>query len=280
MALVGISTTYFASRGFNIYDSVKRASELGFETIELGAGHKFEPGIWETLERIKKDFPETSFTLHGLFPPQKEKLWFNAALGLTDLNKRVLGEMFRAVSIVKPVAVSLHPGYAVKMEWGETKYGMNEPKSGKPIGEAQAAKGIRQVLGYALQLAKEAGTPLLIENNPTDTTRSILKTRQAFQNLFDEFPGLGFLFDIGHARIQKKFEEFLELNKSIGQLHLHFNQRKIDQHLSLPEDFDLGFLKKIPQIKEIPLIFEHGNNVKEEEILREKKKLEDFLQSL
>ena len=99
-SLLGVSSSYFATRGFSIYDSVKRALELGFETVELGAAHRFEPSVWETVKRIKRDFPSKSYTIHSLFPPRKERFWFNASLGLTKENKSVVENLFRAAGLV------------------------------------------------------------------------------------------------------------------------------------------------------------------------------------
>ncbi len=73
-SLVGLSSSYFATRGFGIYDSVARAKELGFGLVELGAAHSFEKDVWKTVGRIKKDFSDLNFTIHGVFPPREKKV--------------------------------------------------------------------------------------------------------------------------------------------------------------------------------------------------------------
>ena len=109
--MVGISTSYFAAKGFSIYESVKKAYKLGFRLIELGANHNFEKGLNTTLKKICLDFPEAIFTQHCYFPPVfKHPFLSNSAEGLTKKNRKVLEIMFKTAKVLKSKLVSFHCG--------------------------------------------------------------------------------------------------------------------------------------------------------------------------
>jgi hypothetical protein len=90
---------------------------------------------------------------------------------------------------------------------------------------------------------------------------------------------------MGHALSEKRLEEMLFFREKIIQMHVHFSRPKsgtipLDEHAPIPSEEAIAFMEKIPQIKKIPLIFEHSSKVSEEEILKEKKLLEGFLEKL
>jgi sugar phosphate isomerase/epimerase len=281
---VGISSSYFATRGNNIYDSVRKASEMGFHTVELGAAHRFEQDVWGTLRKIRGDFPGTTFTVHGLFPPQRERFWFNASLGLTSRNKATLQQMFRAAEMLGAGIVGIHPGFASRVGWGEEMHGLNVGIPLERLKRADAISGLKEVIGFALELGEKSGVKFAVENIPAKPEGALLYKKEHFQELFDEFPKLLFLFDLGHAMAAKRVEELLELHPRIGEMHMHYAsgsspfRSSLDAHDPFPENFDFSFLKRVRQLLTIPLVFEHGNNVGEQQLLQEKEALERFLE--
>ena len=282
--LVGLSSSYFAAKGLGIYDSVKAASGLGFETVELGAAHLFEPNVWETVKKIKRDFSAMNFTVHGLFPSQKQSFWFNASLGLTPENRGVLDGLFKAAGLLEAGVVGIHPGFLVELGWGKEESGFNKPALGKTIGREKAAAGLHEILEYGSKLAGQTGTRFAVENMPNNSENPLLANASDFENVFEEFPELGLLLDVGHALLAGNLNELLALQNRICEVHIHATDLSVTQgypdHRPLPENFDLSFMRRIKQVKEIPLVFEHGNDVGSEEILREKKLLESFLKGL
>jgi sugar phosphate isomerase/epimerase len=286
-SLVGLSSSYFATRGFGIYDSVARAKELGFGLVELGAAHSFEKGIWETVGRIKKDFSDLNFTVHGVFPPREKRFWFNPSLGLTADNKALVGDMFKVASEVNALTVGIHSGFDCDAGFSDTKYGFSFPTVLKRLDRGKAVAGLKEVLGYALGLSKEHGIKLVIENTPGREVSSLLRTAEQFREIFEEFPELGFLLDFGHALLEQNLEDLLSLHERVGEMHLHYcspsEENVADSlfdHRPFPEGFDFSQLKKIGQIGKIPLIFEHAADIAEAEILSEKGQVERFLSSL
>ena len=107
--MIGLSTTYYATKGLSIYDSVLRTVELGFEVVELGAAHLYEDNVYEVLRKIKRDFPRIIFTIHTLFPPLRNKIWFNPAEGLSKLNKVIVDGLVNAASVLEAKIISIHP---------------------------------------------------------------------------------------------------------------------------------------------------------------------------
>ncbi|HLD59069.1 MAG TPA: sugar phosphate isomerase/epimerase [archaeon] len=278
MLMIGLSSSYFAFQKFSVYNAVKRIHELGFETAELGAAHTFEKGIFQTLKKIKKDFSEMHFTLHGLFPPLPEKHWFNLSLGLTAQNKKILAEMFKAAEEVEAVCVTVHPGYLSEAFFGEPD-SMHYPKNkGKPIPKEKALEGCFSAAEFALELAEKSGIGFGIEVVPDSHFKPAIYSADDFREFFSRLPKAGLLLDMGHALSEGRLEEMLQFKEKIVQMHVHYSRANtFDEHKPIPSEEAVSFMKTIPQIKKIPLIFEHGTNVSEQQILTEKKLLEGFL---
>lgn len=91
--LIGLSTTYYASKEYSIYEPVLKTVDLCFDVVELGATHAYEHNIHNTLLK-KKDFPHVKFTVHTLFPPLKKRTWFNSANEPSEINKEIVDGLF------------------------------------------------------------------------------------------------------------------------------------------------------------------------------------------
>ncbi|MDD5162588.1 MAG: TIM barrel protein [Candidatus ainarchaeum sp.] len=281
---MGLSSSYFAFQNFSVYDSVKRISDLGFSTVELGAAHSFEKGISQTLRKIKKDFPKMNFTVHGMFPPLKEHHWFNLSLGISKKNKKIFSDMFKAAELVEAMCVTVHPGYLSKAIF-RNKMGMDCEKEGSPISKEKALRGVCSAIDFAMQLSEKTGIGFGIENVPQIVFKPAIYSAKDFQLLFAKFSKAGLLFDMGHALAETRLGEILSFKKKIIEMHVHYSRPKQgaprrDEHLPLPSEEAIAFMKTIPQIKKIPLIFEHGTSTSEQQILEEKKLLENFLKKI
>lgn len=284
--MIGLSSSYFACLGKTVYESAKSAFELGFSLVELGAAHGPEPDIWNQVKRIKKDFPDKSFTIHGLFPPPKERFWFNSSFGLTKKNKAVLDGLFRAASIVEATTVSIHPGFSKDVAWKCSGSGMCEPIPIRDLDVKEAMPKFYGVMDYALGLAHETGCAFAVENTTGTFGGTLLPDAGDFVELFERFPDAGLLFDFGHALSVEKVGDFLPvLSSRIAQVHMHFSEAmsmggKPDAHMPITSLQQLEKLKCIKQFKKIPVIFEHGTDVTKSQILAEKKILEEFEKGL
>ncbi len=281
---VGLSSSYFATRGIGIYESVEKARELGFKQVELGAAHKFEKGLWETIKKIKHDFPDLNYTVHGLFPPLEERFWFNAALGLTKQNRRVLDEMFRAAEIVEAEVVGIHPGFPFRLGFAKGPHGFSKMEFGERIEKEKAIAGLKEVLVYGTMLAANSGATFAIENMPSGHVECVLDSADAFKEIFHELPDIKLLLDFGHALLAGNLNEMMNLRARVCEMHVHYSSGEMvngmADHHAFPEGYDFSILRGIRHLKELPLIFEHGTNVSESEVLREKKGLEQFIESL
>ncbi len=147
---VGLSSTFYAVRGVPVYDSVKKIADLGFEVIELGAAHAYEPGLFDQLRKIKKDFPDVTFLVHALFPPQEQKRWFNASDGLTPHNKLIIDNLILSAEALGSAMFSIHSPIVdnVYMTDNEVPGGFVRAMPGtlKDVGLAQ--KGFIEVMDY------------------------------------------------------------------------------------------------------------------------------------
>lgn len=285
--MLGLSSSYFAFRGKGIYDSVESVFGLGFETAELGAAHRFEPGVWGTVRGIKHDFSDKNFTVHGLFPQLEKRLWFNASLGLTKQNKGIVDWLFKAAQIVEAKVVSIHPGFLNEMGFAfDEKRGFDVivPKQPLPVGLSW--EKFFELVEYACSLSAEIGTKFAIENIHGAEAMPLVFSVKDFEKVFERFPEIGFLFDFGHALFEGKESEFIKAFASkIAEVHMHCSQRKQsqeskDDHAPISSIEKLKLFKAVSQFKEIPIIFEHGTNVSVGEIAAEKSLVERFEESL
>ncbi|MFH1240270.1 MAG: TIM barrel protein [Candidatus Diapherotrites archaeon] len=273
--MIGISSSYFAMNRYNLFDSVVRAVELEFNAIELGAAHKYEATQWKTIQKISEIFPDTHFTVHGLFPAPQDPYWFNASLGLTPKNKDIIDDMFKAAKIVNAKIVSIHPGFLHEVKWGNNYYGMNHPFIFGKIPYDIAMKGMEEVLTYASEKAKTQNTTFAIENIDKSSVTPLLQRKRDFDNIFRKFPDVKFLFDYGHAVADRTVKEFLELSEKICEVHLHAPSNGTE-HSAVTEQ-DMKTIMTIPQINEIPVILEHNTTVNVDAILYELEIVEKFL---
>jgi len=282
--MLGLSSSYFGFRGKGIYDSAKAVFDLGFGTVELGAGHSHEKNVWETLHKIKHDFPGKKYTVHGLFPPLPEKHWFNASLGLTKANLGIVEGLFKAAQTAEADIVSIHPGFRKEVGWPSGKHAMVEPKLLKEIPHKLAWQNFFALVEKCLSLAKETGCAFAIENL-TRPERDLVFSDQEFETVFEKFPSLKLLLDTGHALYNQRLDSLIEkFGKRVGQIHLHYTRpkheaKKKDEHLPISSLEQLESLRKIPQFKKIPVIFEHGLDTSPEQVLAEKKLVEQFEKS-
>ncbi len=284
---LGISTSYFAAKGFSIYDSVKDAYDLGFRLIELGANHRHEDGLEWTISKIRQDFSDATFTQHCYFPPVFTKEYFaNPAYGLNQENKKVLDRMFKAADILKPKIISFHNGfnntYTYDGEFMEFK-GFKKFKIVEGISQDKALLGLKAFIKYALEKGQERGIKIAVENVVSKTfgTKCTINGLSAFRDLLKEFPELNFLLDFGHAFIEYPNPfEFFSIGEKIIEIHLDDVTPQMRDHRVLGKGI-LNLEKMFGEIKKLPkmpiLVLEHSAEVKENEILEEVNLVDSYL---
>ena len=281
MNLLGLSSSYYGFQGKKVYESAKQVFDLGFETVELGAGHNPEQGVWDEIKRLKRDFPNKNYTLHGLFPPPKEKTWFNASEGLTKENIETVENFFKAAEIVEAKVVSVHPGFTEKLKWVEGVEPMSQPKRQAKIDVEKAWLDFFELVEKCVELAEDVGCVFAIENLPKIAIPLVYSV-QDFERVFERIPKLGFMLDIGHALYDRLLLDFLDAHsKRISQIHMHFTRAdgeaaKTDEHDPITSIEQIKALNVVKQFNKIPVIFEHGTNISEKQILAEKKLVEEF----
>ena len=280
--MIGLSTTYYATKGLSIYDSVLRTVNLGFDVVELGAAHRYEDNVWDVLHKIKRDFPDTALSIHNTFPPLKNKTWFNPADDLYSVNKEIIDRLFEAASVLEALVISIHPPILNEISLsGKVTGNFDKPTIGKPKDEALSRKNFTQFIDYINKRAEEINTRVLIENMSTSFVNSLLSTKDDFLEIFDTFDNIGLLLDVGHALQCGNLQELLELDGNIFEIHLHdvgeSPERRKWAHLPVKDKLYFEPLERIINKNSVLWVFEHGADVSEDEITEEKKLLEKFL---
>lgn len=280
--MIGLSTTYYATKGLSIYDSVLRTVELGFEVVELGAAHLYEDNVYKVLRKVKRDFPHITFTIHTLFPPLRNKVWFNPAEGLSELNKEIVDGLVKAASVLEAKIISIHPPILNKLELGEKVVGnFNNLRMGSVIDEEVGRNGFACLMEYITKKAEESNTRVIIENLNSSKLKTFLDTREGFLNVFNRLKNTGLCLDVAHALECGNLDNLMALDGNIIEVHLHewgysFDERA-RRHLPIKDIAYFEPLKEIIKKDSVICIFEHGADVMEEDIVKEKGLLEKFL---
>lgn len=277
--MIGLSSSVYAMKGFSIYDSIEKIRELGFELAEIGAAHNYEKDAFAIIKKVMKDFGDLKFTVHAYFPPFKMDEVVNFSLGLTKVNRKVVDNLFKTAEMTEASIISFHPGFMYErmvFTRGEDR----GYKKIEPIGALKRKDAVRKnygIISYIINKNKDLGVKACFENIPS-VVKPVFLTLKDFEELFDKFSELCFLYDVGHAmQSMKDGYALLKLGDRIAEIHLHDWNGKID-HLILNEGkVDWRRVLSIKNIRRTAVVFEHGKNVSEEAILKEKALVERHL---
>jgi sugar phosphate isomerase/epimerase len=281
--MIGLSTTYYALKGLDIYSSVESIVELGFEAVELGAAHIYEDDIWQKLKLIRKKFPGITFTVHGLFPPLKERIWFNPADGLNAANRPVIDNLFKAADKLGSTLIGIHPPVLNDVVFGKNKVpgGFWQMTSRQDKELATSKIKLYDVLGYIEKKAKVAGVKVGIETLDSTYFNLLLNSADDFMGIFNQFPSFGLLLDVVHASISGRLAEFARLKDQVVEIHLHESRQIPGEgqwgHYAIRDTALLEPISDLLLNGSIPVILEHGLETTEEEILKEKYLLEGYV---
>ncbi len=283
--MIGLSSSYYATKGYNIYESVQRVVDLGFNVVELGAAHNYEENVWETLRRLKSDFPHIIFTVHQYFPANREKIWFNPAEGLSSTNKQIIDHLFKSASIMEASIVSIHEPIIQNVSVGPQVTGnFYEPILSERKDEQLCKKNFIKLMEYADNKAEESGTRVIIENMNTKMVDTFQYAEEFFFELFNKFSNSGLLLDVGHALQCGNLNTWLNMSAHVQEVHLHdagiTTSGKVWAHFPVKDQSYFEPVKNILKEKDLPLIFEHGADVSESEIIYEKQLFDSFQKTL
>jgi hypothetical protein len=280
--MIGLSTSYYAAKGCSIYESVLKIIEMGFDVVEFGAAHAYEENILDILTKIKKDFRQTSFTIHTLFPPLRKRTWFNPADGLNRVNMEIVDNLFNAALIVEALFISIHPAVFYEVTLGDCMQGnFYKPTIGNPKDIKTGRKNFAELMSYMSKKSDNSRTKVIIENMDSSFANRYPSGKDDFGEIFKKISGTGMLLDVEHAMACGNLDELIELDGNIHELHLHDIGYGYDgiKHGHFPIKHKSFFepLKKMGNLNSIIFVFEHGANVSEKDILKEKELLKEFL---
>jgi sugar phosphate isomerase/epimerase len=287
--MIGISTSWLASKGYSIKSAAEKVFDMGFDTVELGAAHKFEPRVLDVVKYLGGNYKDRKFTVHALFPPLDYFCMVNIAdPKLFDINVEIVKSMFKAGKILNAEVIGMHGGYRRGAEMGEEYFGFHRISFGKRIDESEGRKTIERIVEVAIGLAEESGIKFCIETDTGEKDNGYATKPEDFEWMMSisKSKFFGILFDVGHAHIAAKTHGFDEYNFAkkfrdrIFEMHLHDCSAHGDSHIPVGAgviNFEKYFQSIGPRVKDIPLIFEYTNRVSMEEALKSKKTVEGLI---
>ncbi len=278
--MISVSSIFFGCRGTGIYESVEKADSLGFEGVELRQEHLPKNGVWKILKKTKADFPNIEFTIHAPLWSGSGINYLNPAMGLTGKNKKLLEDVFRGVQIVEAKVVLFHTGFTELLLFNHIAWvpRIHWPRLKMPRGIAK--KGFGQFMESAVKIAGDIGTEVLVENPPPSKLDVLLNSKEDFATAFSDVKGLGLALDMSHSFARGELAELLTLRKKIREIHVAYSKEG-EEDMHLPASMEhLQPLKKLPQLKELPIVLEHGREVSLDELIKEKAVVEKFLKSI
>lgn len=155
------------------------------------------------------------------------------------ISRYKLRKAFELIDIFQPQSIVCHLGFE------ENKHGYRED-----LWFANAFEAWRELV----ELAARSATPVMFENTYERSTAQLKRMLGALNNEYAQF-----CFDLGHvtAFAGNRWQDWLpELSPWLGQVHLHDNHGKRDDHLGLGEglvDFK-GFFAFLEQEDLRPLL--------------------------
>jgi sugar phosphate isomerase/epimerase len=290
--MIGMSSSWLATKGYNIKSSVEKIFSLGFDLVELGAAHKYEPRAMEIAKLLKKDHPNKKFTVHTLFPPLEDFYLFNIADSKNfEKNVRILKMLFQVSKDVGAEVVSIHGGYKKVLKRGEEYFGFYKLEFVKNIEESEGRRTIERLIETGIGIAEKSGIKLCVETDAAGLENAYTAKPEDFQWLLSKFDSkyFGMLADIGHIHIAAQkfgFDEYefvRSFKDRIFEMHLHDCNSKGDSHIPTGTgvmDFEKYFRAVGQRARKIPLIFEYTNRVSIADAVRSKKFIEKILKKV
>ncbi len=122
----------------------------------------------------------------------------------------------------------------------------------------KAMKNAIASLKMLVRISIELGVIFTVENDHASSDQVLVAYPEQVKRIIENV-GCKLTFDVGHAHTLGKIEEFLNMDRSIVNVHLHDNNGEKDEHLSIGEgniNFSDVFTKMKDWRKNKPLIIE------------------------
>lgn len=247
-----------------VLDAYKTA---GFRHIELGASHRYSPGLVPYVKRQSLDF-----LVHHYFPPPADPFVLNLASASSEILNRSLQQINRSLELCYEIGaplLSIHAGFKADPSPDLTFIGRRQEPYEKAFDIFVTS--IKEID----HLARENGVKVAIENNVLARYNMVdganpyllLCHQEEFKEFFKRVTSdnVGILLDLGHLQVSahslgfSKDEFVRDLGNRIFALHIHDNRGEKDEHLGVtPGSWVYNALHR-PSFSGIPWILESTN---------------------
>lgn len=198
-----------------IEDTMAHVAKDGFTVWEIVGEGGHDP--WAHRKEFQRHQPSYGLELQ-LHAPLSDANLGSLVPHFWDLSVRTVERALRGARAIGASRVTIHPGNHTPLSRGHY-----------PRLHEQARRAVRRLD----RTGRDLGLELCLENMPTGWAFETDSARK----LLDLTEGTEFrlCFDLGHAHVAKRLEEFVRAGRRIGNVHVHDNRGDFDAHLTLDE---------------------------------------------
>ena len=215
-------------------------SNMQFEPLLEKVAEHFT--IWEIVADIEQFLPDIKDHIIKLAPSYDIKFSIHAPfndLNIASFNKHIREYSMRTIKESMTVAhelgirgFSLHPGHFCAA-------GLYDHEKVHRLSK----QGVKELAEFSSDLDLDVS----LENMPIPNW-TLCTTRDELME-YIELSGFRICFDIGHAHINGQIFEFMKVKEHFGNIHIHDNNGKRDEHTIIGEG-SIPFRDFIPELAE------------------------------
>lgn len=198
-----------------IESTMAHVAKDGFTVWEIVGEGGHDP--WKQRKEFQKHQPSYGLKLQ-LHAPLSDANLASLVDPFWELSLETVERALRGAHAIGVEVVTIHPGNHTPLSRG------HYPKL-----HERARKAVRRLD----RTGRELGLTLCLENMPTGWAFET----DSVEKLLDLIRGTEFrlCFDLGHAHVGKRLQEFVKAGAKVGNVHVHDNKGDYDAHLTLDD---------------------------------------------
>lgn len=265
-----VSTTFASPEPSELEDVLGLIKHLGFDGVELGSTHKWQPDLVDVVKRQGS----TRWLSHNFFPPAPESDFvINIASTESGKRRESLDHVKKCIEFASSINAELytvHPGFLAQSirpnNDGKGANGYDFNFSGNIAKREKAYDMLVDSLSSLISFARGCDVRLAIETEGslTNPQSLLIQTPEDFAQLFDAIPNdLWINFNLAHTSLAATLYGFSvrdfisKFASRMAAAEISHYEGKRDEHLPLNDRS--WVIKWLDHLPDVPLILEFRN---------------------